>query len=225
MMDWWARLGPTVFEQLVIMGSAWRPDLYNMAAWSKFQVEEVDGMILKRCSRMMNFIGLGKWIGYRVSSIKLLSIWTCIVYFIHKIFSFHDLLTPEDQFRPGLVKTGPRTTKDWRPQFSLVFRGFGNLEDRSRSQSKALEGKKLDQTRLQNTFECGSVCIPRWNFFPTLNILWPSISFFPYQCSCSANLNMSTFPATVNGYHASCLFDPQSPVSTVSTSFSVLLNI
>ena len=26
------------------MGSAWRPDLYDMAAWSKFQVEEVDGM-------------------------------------------------------------------------------------------------------------------------------------------------------------------------------------
>ena len=38
------RLGPTVFEELVIMGSAWRPDLYDMAAWSKFQVEEVDGM-------------------------------------------------------------------------------------------------------------------------------------------------------------------------------------
>ena len=36
---------------------------------------------------------------------------------------------------------------------------------------------------------------------------------------------MATFPATVNGYHASCLFDPQSPVSTVSASFSVLLNI
>ena len=36
---------------------------------------------------------------------------------------------------------------------------------------------------------------------------------------------MATFPVTVNGYHASCLFDPQSPVSTVSPSFSILLNI
>ena len=24
------------------MGSAWRPDLYDMAAWTAFQVEEVD---------------------------------------------------------------------------------------------------------------------------------------------------------------------------------------
>jgi hypothetical protein len=39
-----ARLGPMVFEELVIMGSAWRPELYDMAAWNEFQVEEVDGM-------------------------------------------------------------------------------------------------------------------------------------------------------------------------------------
>jgi hypothetical protein len=26
------------------MGSAWRPDLYDMAAWSAFQVEEVDAL-------------------------------------------------------------------------------------------------------------------------------------------------------------------------------------
>jgi hypothetical protein len=26
------------------MGSAWRPDLYDMAAWTAFQVEEVDTM-------------------------------------------------------------------------------------------------------------------------------------------------------------------------------------
>jgi hypothetical protein len=31
-----------VFEELVIMGSAWRPDLYDMGAWTEFQVEEVD---------------------------------------------------------------------------------------------------------------------------------------------------------------------------------------
>jgi hypothetical protein len=36
----------------------------------------------------------------------------------------------------------------------------------------------------------------------------------------SATLIMATFPSTVNGYRASCLFDPQSPVSTVS-SFSL----
>src|ERR1700678_3246874 len=36
---------------------------------------------------------------------------------------------------------------------------------------------------------------------------------------------MATFPSTVNGYHANCLFDPQSPVSTVSPSFSLQLNI
>ena len=35
-------LGLTVFEELVIMGLAWRPELYDMATWSAFQVEEVD---------------------------------------------------------------------------------------------------------------------------------------------------------------------------------------
>ena len=37
-----ASLGPIVFEELVIMKSAWGPDLYNMAAWNASQVEEVD---------------------------------------------------------------------------------------------------------------------------------------------------------------------------------------
>ncbi|KIM34891.1 hypothetical protein M413DRAFT_79948 [Hebeloma cylindrosporum] len=37
-----ACLGSTVFEELVIMGSAWGPDLYDMAAWSTLQVEEID---------------------------------------------------------------------------------------------------------------------------------------------------------------------------------------
>jgi len=40
--DCQACLGSTVFEQLVIMGSAWRPDLYDMAAWTAFQQEEVE---------------------------------------------------------------------------------------------------------------------------------------------------------------------------------------
>ena len=40
--DRWACLGSTVFEQLVIMGSAWRPDLYDMAAWTALQQEEVE---------------------------------------------------------------------------------------------------------------------------------------------------------------------------------------
>ena len=39
-----ACLGSSVFEKLVIMGSAWRPELYDMAAWSAFQQEEVDAM-------------------------------------------------------------------------------------------------------------------------------------------------------------------------------------
>ena len=37
-----ACLGLTVFEELVIMGSAWRPDLYDMAAWTAFQQERVE---------------------------------------------------------------------------------------------------------------------------------------------------------------------------------------
>ena len=36
------RLGSTVSEQLVIMGSAWRPDLYDMAEWMALQQEEVE---------------------------------------------------------------------------------------------------------------------------------------------------------------------------------------
>jgi hypothetical protein len=36
---------------------------------------------------------------------------------------------------------------------------------------------------------------------------------------------MATFPSTVNGYHAKCLFDPMSPVSTISPSFSLQINI
>ena len=37
-----ACLGLIVFEHLTIMGSAWRPDLYDMAAWMAFQQEEVE---------------------------------------------------------------------------------------------------------------------------------------------------------------------------------------
>jgi hypothetical protein len=37
-----ARLGSAVFEELVVMGSAWRPDIYDMAAWTSSQEEEVD---------------------------------------------------------------------------------------------------------------------------------------------------------------------------------------
>jgi hypothetical protein len=36
-----ASLGPTVFEELVVMKSAWGPDLFDMAAWNSFQHEEV----------------------------------------------------------------------------------------------------------------------------------------------------------------------------------------
>jgi len=41
-IDCWACLGSTVFEHLAIMGSAWRPDLYDMATWTAFQQEEVE---------------------------------------------------------------------------------------------------------------------------------------------------------------------------------------
>jgi len=37
-----ARLGTGVFEELVVMGSAWGPDIYDMAAWTGLQEEEVD---------------------------------------------------------------------------------------------------------------------------------------------------------------------------------------
>jgi hypothetical protein len=37
-----ACLGSSVFEELVIMGSTWRADLYDMSAWNSSQVEEVD---------------------------------------------------------------------------------------------------------------------------------------------------------------------------------------
>ena len=37
-----ASLGPKVFEELVIMKSAWGPELYDMAAWTASQVEEVE---------------------------------------------------------------------------------------------------------------------------------------------------------------------------------------
>ena len=37
-----SRLGPIVFEELVIMKSAWGPDLCDMAAWNSGQVEDVD---------------------------------------------------------------------------------------------------------------------------------------------------------------------------------------
>jgi hypothetical protein len=39
-----SRLGPEVFEQLVMMKLAWGPGLYDMAAWNTAQVEEVDIM-------------------------------------------------------------------------------------------------------------------------------------------------------------------------------------
>lgn len=41
-MDRWACLGPVIFEELVIMKSAWGPDLYDMAAWNKAQSEEIN---------------------------------------------------------------------------------------------------------------------------------------------------------------------------------------
>jgi len=39
-----SRLGPVVFEQLVMMKSAWGPGLYDGAAWNAAQVEQVDNI-------------------------------------------------------------------------------------------------------------------------------------------------------------------------------------
>jgi hypothetical protein len=36
-----ARLGPETFEELTIMGSTWRANIYNTAAWNATHVEEV----------------------------------------------------------------------------------------------------------------------------------------------------------------------------------------
>ena len=38
-MDLWAALGAVIFEELVIMNSAWGPGLYDKVAWNAFQVE------------------------------------------------------------------------------------------------------------------------------------------------------------------------------------------
>ena len=35
-------LGPVDFEEIVVMKSAWGPDLYDLAAWNELQVEDVD---------------------------------------------------------------------------------------------------------------------------------------------------------------------------------------
>ena len=37
-----ACLGTDIFEELVIMGSAWGPDIYDTAAWTSSQEEEAD---------------------------------------------------------------------------------------------------------------------------------------------------------------------------------------
>ena len=34
--------GPIIFEEIVVMKSAWGPDLYDLAAWNESQVEDVD---------------------------------------------------------------------------------------------------------------------------------------------------------------------------------------
>ena len=37
-----ARLGTAIHKELVVMGSAWVPDIYDIAAWTSSQEEEVD---------------------------------------------------------------------------------------------------------------------------------------------------------------------------------------
>jgi len=58
--------------------------------------------------------------------------------------------------------------------------------------------------------------VPSFPFFiPSLSTL---LSFVK-------TLNMVTFTSTVNGSRANCLFDPQSPISSVSPSFSIQYDI
>lgn len=40
-----ASLGPTKFEELTIMKSAWGPNIYDSAAWNSVQVEEVVSLV------------------------------------------------------------------------------------------------------------------------------------------------------------------------------------
>ena len=40
--DCCASLGPIVFKEIIIMKSAWGPDLYEMAAWNEWQVKDVN---------------------------------------------------------------------------------------------------------------------------------------------------------------------------------------
>ena len=37
-----ARLGSVRFEELTIMGSAWGPDIYDLAAWNNIQREDIN---------------------------------------------------------------------------------------------------------------------------------------------------------------------------------------
>jgi hAT family C-terminal dimerisation region len=48
-----ACLGPTVFEELVIMRSAWGPDLYDMAAWNTTQPEVEEASIFMDFEEML----------------------------------------------------------------------------------------------------------------------------------------------------------------------------
>jgi hypothetical protein len=54
-----ARLGSKLFEELTIMGSAWRPGLYDAAAWNAMQVEEVD--LLKLEEMLVDDADLVEW--------------------------------------------------------------------------------------------------------------------------------------------------------------------
>ena len=51
---------------------------------------------------------------------------------------------------------------------------------------------------------------------------------FPFDAPlvyCNPQINMAMFTSTVYGYRANCLFDPQSPISTVSPPFSIQFDI
>ena len=75
-----------------------------------------------------------------------------------------------------------------------------------------------------------AVLYPDGNSFPQSTFHGVPYHSFPFSLlhsslstllSFVATLNMAMFTATVYGYRANCLFDPQSPISTVSPSFSI----
>ena len=57
-----ASLGPVIFEELTIMGSAWKPKLYDVAASNSTQAEEVDLPDFEFEEMLVNDDDFEKWV-------------------------------------------------------------------------------------------------------------------------------------------------------------------